>query len=567
MPFDGEHFDAPLPGLDHPLFAPHDDVELVGGEINDKLEFSALYSVSDHDFVTGKQPTYVQNNANKLRRSVQMAGRGIQLFGTSRWEDNLQTCLLYSAPPALLNTGTKDFTILTVFQTDAGGDTNHGTQFLTNIAAAGGSVTNREMAGLSFNTYNTFDRSLGAGVWDSSTGYSIAAPAGTCVHKRAQVALFTRCRGVMSLWAFGQRLASASNTATLAGTGSLCVGALKVVDGGSPWYGVTGYIHLCSWWSRGMPEAEAAERSANPFAQYRPVPLLVGWRKPGGATIAAAGLATETDSAFGLTWSKRRAAGLAAETDAALAATARRIQALGLTAESDAALAAAHGKSRAAGLAAESDTAPAVTARRSHAAGLAAETDTAPAAGHAKAATAGQAAESDAALPVSAGAGVPVGLAAETDTASAATAGRVRVVGIVSESDAAPAATAARRRLVGLAAETDTAPAIVAHRARAIGLAAEIDAALGATFGRAFGAGLAGESDSAPALSWRRAVTVATALETNTALALVIAAAGTAIPRSGGAVTIGGGSDGLASARTASAAAIARALGTPAVPR
>lgn len=310
MPFDGDHHDAPLPGLDHPLFAPHEDVELVEGEVNDRLEFSALYSVGDHDFVTGKQPTYYNGNANALRRNVQMAGRAIQLFGTAAWENNQHTILYYPAPPALLNIGTKDFSVLVVYQSDAAGDINHGVNCVTSLANTGGSA-GKHLLAFYHNTYNTSDRKLIVETCSSSTQYVLLSAAGHVVHRRAQVGLFTRVNGQTSLWAFGQRLASGANAGSLAGAGDLAVGAMKTADAASPFYGMTGYVHLVSWWSRGMVDAEAAERSANPFAQYRPVPLLVGWRKPGATSYtftAAAGSFALSGQAAALPYARKTVA-------------------------------------------------------------------------------------------------------------------------------------------------------------------------------------------------------------------------------------------------------------------
>lgn len=352
----------------------------------------------------------------------------------------------------------------------------------------------------------------------SSTTLSFGAPALPCPGMLS-VAVVIRWGVDARVFMGGTRTHRQTHTRSLAADTYIRV-PFRYWDDGQAYEAVPHGMYV---WDYALPDDLAAEVTFEPYGMFRPLAeIVVGSRVPvGGATIAA-GLATETDSAFGIGWTKRRAVGLVAESDAALAATARRIQALGLAAESDAALAAGHARAQAIGLAAETDTAPAATARRTHAAGLAAETDTAPAAGHAKAATAGQAAESDAALPVSAGAGVPVGQAAEIDTAPAAGHARAFGLGLAAETDSAFAATAIRLRLVGLAAESDAPQAIVVVRRRAVGLAGESDAALAVSIRRAVAAGLAAETDTAPAIGAAKAKLLGLAVETDSVLALVI---------------------------------------------
>ena len=213
-------------------------------------------------------------------------------------------------------------------------------------------------------------------------------------------------------------------------------------------------------------------------------------------SIIAAGLAIETDSAFGITWSKRRAVGLAAETDSALAAVARRVRAVGQPAETDSAFAVARAKLRAVGLAAETDSAPAATPRRTRAVGLPNETDAALAVARRKTMAAGLATETDTAPSVSSGTGHPIGQATETDTAFAVTRIKLRLVGLATETDTPLAIVVLKRRAIGLATETDAAPAAAHVRGRTVGLAVETDTAPAVGRGKSKAVGLAVETDS-----------------------------------------------------------------------
>lgn len=154
------------------------------------------------------------------------------------------------------------------------------------------------------------------------------------------------------------------------------------------------------------------------------------------------GLASETDTALGLSGVHIRAAGLATEADTALALSARQIAAVGLATETDTALARTATLIRPAGLATETDTA------------LALAPGAAPGA-------VGLAVETDQALPLTGRQIRAVGLAVETDTALALSPGSGALVGMALEIDAAFALQAVQRRPVGLAVESDTALALL----------------------------------------------------------------------------------------------------------
>lgn len=151
------------------------------------------------------------------------------------------------------------------------------------------------------------------------------------------------------------------------------------------------------------------------------------------------GLATETDTALGLSGVHIRATGLATEADTALSLAARQI--------------------RAAGLSTETDTALARTATHIRAAGIATETDTALAL-----------------LPVAEPG--TVGLAVETDQALALQARQIRAAGLAVETDTALALSPGSGALVGMALEIDTAFALQAIQRRSVGLAVESNTAL-----------------------------------------------------------------------------------------
>lgn len=186
----------------------------------------------------------------------------------------------------------------------------------------------------------------------------------------------------------------------------------------------------------------------------------------GEGQVVEVGLVSETDTALGVSWVKRKAIGLAAETDAALGLSAAKRKAAGLATEADTAFAVAALKRRTAGLATEFDSALAVAgASKAKEIGLATETDTALQA-----------------VVVASGQIIPVGLAEETDTALGLTAAKKKAVGLATETDSALAVAAAKRKAAGLAAETDSALALgTTTKVKEIGLAIELDRALAAT--------------------------------------------------------------------------------------
>ncbi len=157
----------------------------------------------------------------------------------------------------------------------------------------------------------------------------------------------------------------------------------------------------------------------------------------GGQTIIA-GLAAETDSAFGITPLKTYPVGLSTSADSAFGLTANRTRAVG----------------------------------------LATETSSAPAVAKLKLQTVGLASEADSALAlVPAGQVIFPGLSIETDSAFAITIAKLRALGLASEVDSAFAASAGRALLVGLSTEADSAFAVSILRSLGVELATETDTA------------------------------------------------------------------------------------------
>jgi hypothetical protein len=199
----------------------------------------------------------------------------------------------------------------------------------------------------------------------------------------------------------------------------------------------------------------------------------------GGAT-STLGLATETDTALGVTAAKVVTLGQATETDAALGATAAKTMTMGLATETDTALAVTATKAATLGIATETDSALGMTASKVYTLGLATETDEA--LGMTSGASASfefsLAAEVDAALGLTAAKVVTLGLATEVDLAVGFTATKSYSLGIATETDSALGLALTKLAPLGLATETSTAFAITAVKAYPLGLAAEVDEAL-----------------------------------------------------------------------------------------
>jgi hypothetical protein len=278
----------------------------------------------------------------------------------------------------------------------------------------------------------------------------------------------------------------------------------------------------------------------------------------GGQTISV-GLSTETDSAFGVAWSKAMSVGLVGETDSAQAIVAIRTHAAAQAQETDSAPAVTHKKAVAVGLAAESDSAQTARSVRTIAAGLASETDSASAITRKKVAHVGLAEETDEAIGITSGAAVAVGLATENDSALAIARKKTRGVGLAAEASVALAVTAAKLKALGLAGETDSAFGIAAAKSLSAGLATETDSAFSVTRQKLKAVGLATEADEAfPLIPMGLVISVGLAAEIDIASPIAWWRVRRAVARTGGAVTSGGGSAGVATARVS---------GTPAIPR
>ena len=105
--------------------------------------------------------------------------------------------------------------------------------------------------------------------------------------------------------------------------------------------------------------------------------VVVNLNPPSSGTVINAGLATETDTALGISFSFGLQPGLAVETDSALAVTVVKTYPVLLTTESDTALITSFLFAPQANLAVETDSALAITIAKVVTVGLATETDTA----------------------------------------------------------------------------------------------------------------------------------------------------------------------------------------------
>jgi len=173
---------------------------------------------------------------------------------------------------------------------------------------------------------------------------------------------------------------------------------------------------------------------------------------------AAAGTATETDTALAVGRAKTAATTVATETDTAPALT--RV------------------KTRTVNLSTETDTAPAVTPPP---AGFtpAVEADTAPAIGRRHTQAIGPAVETDTAITLTRAKTRSLTVAVETDSAAAVVRGKTRNVTVAAETDTAQLVGRAKTHPVGIATATNTAQAIGIQSGSTLGVATETDAAIG----------------------------------------------------------------------------------------
>lgn len=268
---------------------------------------------------------------------------------------------------------------------------------------------------------------------------------------------------------------------------------------------LTGGDYLAFYgWDRALTSVEHQAIARDPFGPFRPqrrVSVLV----PAAGQTVTVGLATETDTAFGVGAAKNQSVGLASETDSGLGVTAQKTVTVGLSLETD--------------------TSFGVTAAKDQAVGLASESDTALSVATAKVLDVGLATEADSALAVAIEKVVTAGLASETDTAFAVSTGNAISVGLATEADSAFGVSVAKQLSVGLASETDAALVVVPAKSYPAGLASETDSAFTVDLDRAYAIGLATESDSALAVSIAKALSVGLATETDTALAVIVVGA------------------------------------------
>jgi hypothetical protein len=233
------------------------------------------------------------------------------------------------------------------------------------------------------------------------------------------------------------------------------------------------------------------------------------------------GLATETDTAFGVGFTQTWTMGLAAEADSAFGVSSPLIGAVGLAAETSSAFDAAHAIARPVGLVVSEESAFTVTAGFSGTVGLAEETDTALAVAGGRVFALTWGTETNTAFGVRSVKRILAGLATETDSAPAVVAQRLRAVGFSAETAEALAVAIAKTQAVGLALETDEARSVAAGGAVPIGFALETETAFSLVHSRAVSINLATETAAALGLTSRKVHLVGLSTETDTAFQLV----------------------------------------------
>lgn len=185
------------------------------------------------------------------------------------------------------------------------------------------------------------------------------------------------------------------------------------------------------------------------------------YRLPSAPVLSfALGVATETDTAQGITRRKARAVGISTETDAAQTIGKRKTRAVAIAAETDTAQAFARSKRRAVGIATETDAAQTISrnGQKLIAVNVATETDTAQTLPWApKRRLAAPALESDASMPISRSKRRLAAVALESDSAIALTRQKLRAPLFAGETDTALAFSRKKTRLVQPATELDSA--------------------------------------------------------------------------------------------------------------
>jgi len=216
-------------------------------------------------------------------------------------------------------------------------------------------------------------------------------------------------------------------------------------------------------WNRELSAAEHRLLTDDPFGLIRPMRQYTPWAVPevGEGQTIDVGLATETDTAFAISWTKTMVVGLAEDTETAFAVTWAKAMDIGLASDTETAFPVVADKAYDQGLASETDTAFPVDWSKVYVLGLASETDTA--------------------FPIIWGAVYTMGLASETDTAFAITWAKAMVIGLASDTETAFSVTAEKGYSIGLATETDTGFATTWAKAMVLGLATETDTAFPVT--------------------------------------------------------------------------------------
>lgn len=256
---------------------------------------------------------------------------------------------------------------------------------------------------------------------------------------------------------------------------------------------------------------------------WRPRRKVIYIPSAGGGQTIAAGLNTETDSAFAVTHAKVKAVGLNAETDSVLTLTKAKLKAIGLNTETDSVLAVARLKSRTPGLNTETDTVLAATKAKQKAAGLNTETDSVLAATRVKARAVGLNAETDSTQSVAHSKARTVALNTETDEALSLVEDNEIVVevGLASETDTAQPVTKLKQKLIGICLEVADALTLGRLKTRSAGLNTETDTTLTTTRSKARAAGLTTETDSAFSVARLKRMLVGLATEVDIAFSFI----------------------------------------------
>lgn len=242
--------------------------------------------------------------------------------------------------------------------------------------------------------------------------------------------------------------------------GGVSIDSSFTIQESNPYTGGTNYGGFCAYKIQGTASAENPTWTMGTSRNYYST-IAVFAPASGGSSVSV-GLASNQDTALGMTWIKSLPFGLSSGQDTALVMTWSKDLAIGLSSGQDTALTATWTKDLAIGLATGQDTALAMTYSSNTVLGIASEQDTALTATWAKDLAIGLSSEQDTALANQPQITKAIGLASGQDTALSFTATFAVSIGLATEQDTALASTWTKVLSIGLASEQDLGLAMAA---------------------------------------------------------------------------------------------------------